>query len=291
MPTFFKTMNLFSQISNQTPTIETVNTGVDVLQRIVDMIDHYGFQGVASAVFVLVGAIILITQVYSNWLRNKKAQKISDDYRVKQEEIQKILFDDFIGKMREHQVEEKRKEIDKHTNAYKWRLTLPPKVNKLLESLIKNTGASRALVAEFRNGSYNISGLPMSRMDCTFERVNRDLETKPAIHTLQNLPLSALSSFTERLINRKAVNAYDLQVLKKDDPSLYEFMKNRGVNALSASAIEGESNQTGFVCVEFDSNNPNLKDIDSNKVKREINRVAGKLSVLLNYESELDIEE
>ena len=112
---------------------------LNILEKMIRMIDKYGFLKVLKAIFVI---SLFIYAIYN----------VSN-----------------IGSVVEAAFDEQRK---RHDMAIEYREEIDPIIRLQLNQLLLNTGCNRAFVIEMHNGEKNMAGLPFKKGEMTYEEVS-----------------------------------------------------------------------------------------------------------------------
>ena len=109
---------------------------LNILEKMIRMIDKYGFLKVLKAIFVI---SLFIYAIYN----------VSN-----------------IGSVVEAAFDEQRK---RHDMAIEYREEIDPIIRLQLNQLLLNTGCNRAFVIEMHNGEKNMAGLPFKKGEMTYD--------------------------------------------------------------------------------------------------------------------------
>lgn len=167
-----------------------------------------------------------------------------------------------------------------HDELLEHRLNNTHKIQSSIERLMFKVGASRVEVLEMHNGNNSIAGIPFLKATATFEALDDDIQ--PIANQYNEVNLS-LIPFATKLFN----DGYwcgDTEDMKIIDKSLCYRMLSNNTNHFAAVVIQGVDKPIGFLFVSFDD----LPDKhDCEQVKREINKTALEIGVLMEVNGSL----
>ena len=124
-------------------------------------------------------------------------------------------------------------------------------IDKHLQDILIETGASRACLIQYHNGGRGINKQSFLKMSMTNEQVQ--LGITPMIKDFKDIFRSTLAYFVKELDEKGFCYINDYKTLKDKDISMYEFLSSRGVQAKYGLAIRDKDKNivVGFVCIEF----------------------------------------
>ena len=180
-------------------------------------------------------------------------------------------------------VDKKLKEnIDNHKNATKKRKNIIIEVSKVLSDLILDTGANRALLFEFSNGTSNLAGLPFLFINATSESVS--LGTPSVVSSYQRLNICLMAEFIFELETKGYYHVDNIENIKDVYPALYSLLKRDNVTSVTAYAIYGVNELMGYIIIH----SINGKILTRSEVLHQVAEAAQRVSALLNFN---DVEE
>lgn len=180
-------------------------------------------------------------------------------------------------------VDKKLKEnIDNHKNATKKRKNIIIEVSKVLSDLILDTGANRALLFEFSNGTSNLAGLPFLFVNATSESVS--LGTPSVVSSYQRLNICLMAEFIFELEIKGYYHVDNIEDIKDVYPALYSLLKRDNVTSVTAYAIYGVNELMGYIIIH----SINGKILTRSEVLHQVAEAAQRVSALLNFN---DVEE
>ncbi|MDA3856319.1 MAG: hypothetical protein PF569_08730 [Candidatus Woesearchaeota archaeon] len=134
-----------------------------------------------------------------------------------------------------------------HTKAAVYRRDIMPKIRHSLDELASTVNADRAMLFELSNGSQNLIGLPFLYATATSEVISK--RTFPVIQKYQKVNTSIIASFLEALEEKGYFYFNDLEDIKDEFPTMYQFMKPNNVRSGMFYTLYGVDNNIGFLCV------------------------------------------
>ena len=124
-------------------------------------------------------------------------------------------------------------------------------IDKQLQQLLIQTNASRANLVQYHNGGKGINRQSFLKMSMTNEQVQ--LGVKPFIQDFKDQFRNVLAYFTKQLSATGICYIPNLECIQSEDSSMYEFLKERGIQAKFGLAIHDCNNCViGFICLEFE---------------------------------------
>ena len=188
-------------------------------------------------------------------------------------------FPNVIQSIIEKKLKEKGKE---HINATKKRKNIIMEVSKVLSDLILDTGANRALLFEFSNGTSNLAGLPFLFVNATSESVS--FNTSSVANSYQRINICLMADFIFELETKGYYHVDNIEEIKSIYPPLYSLFKQDGVTSATAYAIYGVNDLIGYIMIH----SINGKILTRGEVLPQVAEAAQRVSALLNFD---DLEE
>jgi hypothetical protein len=149
------------------------------------------------------------------------------------------------------------------------------KIQIQLYHILQTFGADRVSIFEFHNGGKNLAGVEFKKCSNTYEAV--ELETKPIIKEMQNLPLSINPLWSRILATRT-----DIQipvVANLEDTFLRAYLETQSIKTYySRILLDYDNTPIGFISLEYYKNTKLLREQQLD----EFNGIAIKISVLIN---------
>lgn len=149
------------------------------------------------------------------------------------------------------------------------------KIQILLYHILRSFSADRVSIYEYHNGGKNLQGIEFKKTSNTYEAV--ELEIKPIIKEMQNLPISINPLWNKLLATRTPINIYSVKGL--DDNFLKSYLEVQSIKTYySILLLDYGSSPIGFISLEFYNNEKKLSDYELN----EFENVSIKISTLIN---------
>lgn len=185
--------------------------------------------------FLAVCGGVLILLFYS---MNKKQQRYLDEDRKNN---QKMMQDLINAISRPYTAE-----IDK-TCEY-----ISSRIYELVDSLRKETQASRAMYVAYHNGTRDLDGAHFDQMSCRVESVTEGVKSTQL--AFQRIPRGFLLNWCNKIREDKnqVISIPDIREIRSDDYSFYEFLNDKDVRAIYGKAIlDNENHVRGFLEIEY----------------------------------------
>lgn len=226
-------------------------------------------------IFTVIGAVLLITLVKSLIDRfNKKddsteskfnamielLQQQNKEYQEQQIKSNEMLIQNIIHGITSHVPSPE--ENEKLT-------TIQGKINEALQEILITTNASRVNLVQYHNGGKGINKQSFLKMSITNEQVQ--LGVKPLMSEFKDQFRSVLSYFVHEIHDNGHCYIEDYEKLQDVDSSMYEFLRDRGVQAKFGIALHDKNGMIiGFVCAEFlDKANADIRTIDKSLTSKQ----------------------
>lgn len=169
-----------------------------------------------------------------------------------------------------------------HVKAARKRKKIILEVRKILSDLILETGANRALLFEFSNGTSNLAGLPFLFINGTSESVS--FGTPSIIGSHQRVNICLLADFIFELEMKGYYHVDNIESIKNSHITLYTLLKQDNVTSATAYAIYGVTDVIGYIIIH----SINGKILSRGEVLPRVAEAAQRISSLLNLD---DLEE
>ena len=135
-------------------------------------------------------------------------------------------------------------------------------IDELLIKMLTETDASRVALIQYHNGGKGVNRQSFLKMSMSNEQVQ--LGVKPFMPEFKDQFRSVLSYFTKQINDNGYCYISDIEDIKNEDVSMFEFMNNRNIVSTFGYGIHGKSNEIiGFVVIEYMSiDNMNINIIN-----------------------------
>lgn len=167
-------------------------------------------------------------------------------------------------------------EKENHLNATLYRKKITPKIKEMLSELAEHTGADRALLFEYSNGSSNLVGLPFLYLTATIEVLRPGVSS--VIQNYQKINMLLIAEFIENLDDKSYFYTRDLEEIKCPYPMVYNFMYPNGVKSALFYALYDDKHSIGFIVLTSVKNS-----FERTNALPRIATMAQQVSGLLNY--------
>ena len=118
--------------------------------------------------------------------------------------------------------------------------------------MLIQTKADRVSLVQYHNGGKGVNKQAFLKMSMTNEQIQ--LDVKPFMSEFKDQFRSVLGYFTHEINEKGFCYIENPNDIIKDDIGMYEFMKNRGLQAKYGWAIHGKDGYAlGFICIEYES--------------------------------------
>ena len=164
-----------------------------------------------------------------------------------------------------------------HINAAIYRKKVSPKIKTLLSDLAENTGADRAMLFEYSNGSSNLVGLPFLYITATIE-VIKPLIT-PVFQNYQKVNVLIISDFIEHLDSQGYFYTKDIEEIRNTYPMIHAYMYPNKVKSALFYALYDDKNSIGLIVLTTQKNT-----FERHYALPKVAAVAQQISSLLNYD-------
>ncbi len=149
------------------------------------------------------------------------------------------------------------------------------KIQILLYHILRSFNADRVSIYEFHNGGKNLQGIEFKKTSNTYEAV--ELEIKPIIKEMQNLPISINPLWSKLLANRLAIKVSSVNSLT--DVFLKSYLEAQSIKTYySMLLVDYDSSPIGFISLEFYNDERILTEQEFN----EFENISIKISTLIN---------
>lgn len=270
------------------------------LPTVVSAYTELGILGLLAVIFVL-----LVWKSFGhkheddNWKKGKidKKDEILEDDKQKISNQLQNLTEIFIKQSEESRKSEQERQdallkmqetlIDKIVNGVtshslshdeNKRLTIVNQdIDIILQDILIETDASRVDLVQYHNGGKGINKQAFLKMSMTNEKIQ--LGVKPFIQDFKDQFRSVLGYFVNEINDKGYCDITDVDTVAEKDVGMYEFMKNRGIEAKFGYGIKnGEGTTIAFICVEY----INKVDVNVEKVHSSLKEHFREVERLLN---------
>ena len=219
---------------------------ISVLERMIKMMDKYGFWKIFQAILVLTGFLYIIYHVQN--LPEIVSGAFSRQTELRQEE---------------------------HDAAVEVRRSIKPSVDILLKDALSTLNADRAFVLEMHNGTNNVAGLPFIYGEMTYEEVRNHITHVDEDYTSINL-----SRFNFPLFLEKNHMWYGtINQLSSIDSKLAARLTSNDVTYFAVIELYGVSNELGYLGFSFCNGKT---PPDDKEIEKCLTSTAQRLSILLD---------
>lgn len=130
--------------------------------------------------------------------------------------------------------------------------TISNTIDKILQEILMETGASRASLVQYHNGGKGINQQAFLKMSMTNEKTQ--LGVKSIMTECKDQFRSALGYFVNEIGENGHCCIFDVNTLKNTDVGMYELMLSRGIEAKCGYGIHNEDGMViAYICVEFEN--------------------------------------
>lgn len=126
-------------------------------------------------------------------------------------------------------------------------------ITEQLEYLKEFLNADRVQVYDFHNGGHYANGRSALKTDCTYEVVRSGI--KPVQMHLQDIPLSCIPRFTNRMLEEGYMEIKNLEEIKDSMPSTYQLKTEMGICAFYDIILNNKFGEPiGFLAIQYVKN-------------------------------------
>lgn len=234
-------LHLKNSVINETmKSIKDVGSVIEWIDQMTKLISNHGLWKVFKGIIAIGLALLLLNVAFNP----------------------EIVFDRFTKYT---------EQVEKENVEY--RRSIDPIIRGELKELVYNSGATRACVMEFHNGTSNFSSLGFLYAAMTYEETKEGVNKISQVYDEVSLSLFNISDIMYK-------NGYwfgSIDDLSTIDTGLSQTISSSGTKWLAALLLEG-SNELGFLILSFDEipNNPQA-------IGRDIRRVGVSIASKLDY--------
>lgn len=228
-----------------------------VLLSIESIFESYGFVVGAFILFLIAGFIMM-----KNVLKRNREQELKID----------SLYGKIDGLMSKIGGNDTNTEL---AHKFKDYAENANKIQILLYHILRSFAADRVSIYEYHNGGKNLQGIEFKKCSGTYEAV--ELEIKPIIKEMQNLPVSINPLWSKLLASKDAIRVPNVSTLS--DNFLKSYLEVQSIKTYySILLIDYDHSPIGFISLEFYNSIKILTDEEFN----EFENISIKISTLIN---------
>lgn len=231
-------------------------------------------------------AILMIVIFYENHKRShvtddKKNELITTQFKQINDKIDGLVTNlqeqnnNFIKLQEKHYEEEKERSYELVTAIINGVVNHVPSVeenkkltnvnteiDEILQEILMETNASRVNLVQYHNGGKGVNQQAFLKMSMTNEKFQYGM--KAVMPEFKDQFRSVLGYFVNKININGNCYINNVENILHKDVGMYEFMKNRGVQAKYGYAIHKEGNVIGFIDAEYtNSEKANEQKIDN----------------------------
>lgn len=136
-------------------------------------------------------------------------------------------------------------------------------INDKLEEAKEFFQAERVQIYHFHNGVKTASNISYLKISCVYEVVRYG--AKGYQFELQNIPISCIPKFIDRLLEDKLMVVNDLEDIKDDMPAAYQLKFNEGIKSFVDVILNDKNGEPiGFLAFQYSKKNA-IKMIEKNE--------------------------
>lgn len=152
------------------------------------------------------------------------------------------------------------------------------KIDELLERALESCQASRVHLVKYHNGGNDMLGNSILKMSMSNEKCSAGV-----IHILNSFQNQLRTSFAYWIKELNETNycyIEDVEDIKDIDSSIYQYMKQTGIQAKYGAAIKNTQTDSviGYLCIDF----LNKNDANLDQIRHCLNDKKAKIETLLN---------
>lgn len=167
---------------------------------------------------------------------------------------------------------------DRHADGAAFRLRADENIRGELTGLLQSTGADRAFVMEFHNGSSNLSsGLPFVYLDLTLEV---GAEGEPPLREGEFKDLRTAQYPMISLLLEQGYWFGTLEELEPVDSRLYYHLAAHDVSEVAVMTLWNGQNATGFLCLTWHGKHHMEPELTGHEIRASGTKIAVELALL-----------
>lgn len=153
-------------------------------------------------------------------------------------------------------------------------------ISAALQSVLFKLNADRAYLFEFRGYDQQINPIPFSYADNTVEVCNPSSTIRSEKENLQDIPLSTVPFWAQRLSQDRQVCLFNVQDIRDQDPATFQILHNQSIKSVYAvMLVDFRKCPLGFMGVDYCSDLVELGDCQMEQLRSESLKVAGLLAL------------
>lgn len=212
--------------------------------------------------------VIIFLYIKSNNIRDKERKEDRDRYN-------KMVDDIVTGVHNAHLTPNESKDI-----AY-----IERQINDNLNTILKETGASRVSIVKYHNGNKDMTGKSFLKMSMTNEVVN--LGVAPMMSDFRDLFRSLLAYWCHEIETKECCIISDTEDLKDIDITMYQYLTVRNIEAKYGIGLKDkDGNIIGFICIEY----LNKSDFDLKKINNVMIKDFPRIETLVSLDGGVEYE-
>lgn len=206
-------------------------------------------------------AMLVIILLYIRTNNNREKERKEERERYNQ------MVDDIItGVHNAHLTPNESKNI-----AY-----IEKQINDTLNTILKETDASRVSIVKYHNGNKDMTGKSFLKMSMTNEVIN--IGVASMMTSFKDIFRSFLAYWCHEVEENGYCIIEDTEDIKEQDITLYQYLKTINVQAKYGMALKDNYNNViGILCIEF----LDKDDFDVEKIKTSLDENFSKIETLI----------
>lgn len=206
-------------------------------------------------------AMLVIILLYIRTNNNREKERKEERERYNQ------MVDDIItGVHNAHLTPNESKNI-----AY-----IEKQINDTLNTILKETDASRVSIVKYHNGNKDMTGKSFLKMSMTNEVIN--IGVASMMTSFKDIFRSFLAYWCHEVEENGYCIIEDTEDIKEQDITLYQYLKTINVQAKYGMALKDNYNNViGILCIEF----LDKDDFDVKKIKTSLDENFSKIETLI----------
>lgn len=205
--------------------------------------------------------VIIFLYIKSNNSRDKERKEDRDRYN-------KMVDDIITGVHNAHLTPNESKDI-----AY-----IEKQINDNLNTILKETGASRVSIVKYHNGNKDMTGKSFLKMSMTNEVINVGVASM--MTSFKDIFRSFLAYWCHEVEENGYCIIKDVEEIKDKDVTLYQYLKTINVEAKFGVALKDSyDNVIGILCIEFLNKDDFHKKVIEDSIKKNFPKLETLIAV------------
>lgn len=259
---------------------------MELLFKIFQEYGWWGLLGIALCIGLFISSKY-IAKKFSKEMSSgldKIGEKLTDQLAEQNERLtstiisqQQVLINNLINRDNEKQ--------ETHTNMMNEKMSLSQDINTSLKDMMNIHNSQRAFILEFQNTTYNLSGIPFAKYNCTYECYERGLTQLASV--CRDLPFSQLANIVSTMIKKKVHQLVydDINDLEENNRALFDLLVDDGAKAIIYNALYDKDNQFfGLLVLEYHKE-VDLSNINLNQIQFQCAEITSILNLRYKYNS------